>query len=144
MVVLVLLEPLAQLIWLHCASRFGIAITPAFVAFAAAYGNKLAFSPAFFHLDRRLTVHKDPIAGKTVQHRLKLTAAVASGVLITPLWTLLRLLTIDGKLPIRMRPALTPALDIAGTFISVASWTGSSFAKTIAEASFVEFFGSLR
>jgi len=81
------------------------------------------------------------MAGSTVQHRLKLIAAVASCVVIAPFWILCKLLTMLGKLPIKTVPALTPVLGSAVTFIRVANCTGSSFANTIAAASFVLFSG---
>ena len=89
-------------ILLHCASKFGILTAPAFVALAEA-------------------AQRDPIASKTVQHRLKLTAAVVSWVVITPLWTLLRLLTMDGKLPIKTFREFVPSVERPLTFIKVAS-----------------------
>jgi hypothetical protein len=54
---------------------------------------------------------------------------------------LCKLLTILGKFPIKTVPALTPVLGSADTFIKVANCTGSSFAKTMAYASFVLFSG---
>ena len=72
---------------------------------------------------------------------MKLTAAVASWVVIAPFWILCKLQTILGKLPIKTVPALTPVLGSAVTFIKVPSCTGSSFAKTIAAANFVLFSG---
>lgn len=83
--------------------------------------------------------HNMPIAGRTVQHRLKFTAAVASLVDMTPCITELRFDTMEGKFPIRTLPAFTPIAGRAVVFMSVASWTGSSLAKTMANCSFVMF-----
>ena len=66
-------------------------------------------------------VQSAPIAGRTVQHRLKLTAAVASFVDIAPVWTLLRLLTMLPKFPIKTVPAFLPATESPVTFMRVAS-----------------------
>jgi hypothetical protein len=96
------LTPLARLIWLHCASKFGIFPAPAFIVLVG-------------------TAHSNPIAGRTVQHRLKLIAAVAPRVVMAPLWTLFRLLTIEGKLPINTLPTFVPSVERPLTFINVTS-----------------------
>jgi hypothetical protein len=120
------LTPLEQLIWEHWSSNIGMLTVPCiFVAVAAA-------------------CHSIPIAGRTVQQRLKFTAAVASFVDMEPAETALRFEMMKGKFPIRILPAFWPEVERLVTFIMVASWTGSSFAKTMADWSFVLFWGSLR
>lgn len=80
--------------------------------------------------------------GSTVQHRLKLTAIVASSVVMTPVFTFWRLETMEGKLAMRTLADLIPAGERLGVFMRVASWTGSSLAKAMAVLSLVELFGS--
>jgi len=76
------------------------------------------------------------MAGRTVQHLLKLTALVASWVVMAPLRILSELLKMLGTLPIKTVGALIPDLGSADAFIKVANWTGSSSAKTIADGNF--------
>lgn len=89
-------------------------------------------------------VHNVEMAGRTVQHRMKLTAEVPWSVVITPACTFTKLLTILGKFPIKILPALTPSGERDGTFISVASCVGSSFAEAMADTSFVLLEGLSR
>ncbi len=76
-----------------------------------------------------------------VQNLLKLTAAVASWVVIASFWELCKVLTILEKLPTNNFAAFSPVLGSAIIFIEVASCMGSSFTNAVADANFVSFSG---